>query len=329
MPATAAIVSVAATAGSAIAANSAQKKQRQAQQNLLNSAQQNAAGIFGTTPEFEPVEYNPLFRDDPGYANLVRDIIQGNRRNVGIASKLSGRVNEEISAASRRRIEGWDPGYMGNLAALQQTRDTTSQGYLPYEDAMNIIGSRGRMGADLGIAGGTGAQTARDLGLTRLSLMTETGPQLAAQITDIIQANDPIQRHTTPNEYLLPTQFGVASAIQENQFGATFGFQQNMAIAGFNALPNPQAQGLFNLQAFQAGFAGQGSQAMANNLSQVASLAGMFGGFSGGGGGANTARTAANAYYGGGAGQYYGAGAGARSLDAAPAGYRNSTQYFG
>jgi hypothetical protein len=282
MPATAAVVSVAATAGSAIAANSAQRKQRQAQQDLLNQARQNAAGIFGTTPEFEPVEYNPLFRDDPGYANIVRDIIQGNRRNVGVASKLSGRVNQEISAASRRRIEGWDPGYMGNLAALQQTRDMTAGGYLPYEDAMNIIGSRGRMGADLGIAGGTGAQTARDLGMTRLSLMTETGPRLAAQITDIIQANDPIQRHTTPNEYLLPTQFGVASAIQENQFGATFGFQQNQAIAGFNALPNPQQQGLFNLQAFQAGFAGQGSQAMASTLGQVASLAGMFGAFNSG-----------------------------------------------
>ena len=282
MPATAAVVSIAATAGSAIAANSAQRKQRQAQQNLLNQARQNSAGIFGTTPEFEPVEYNPLFRDDPGYANIVRDIIQGNRRNLRPAARLSGDVNQEISAASRRRIEGWDPGYMGNLAALQQTRDMTAGGYLPYEDAMNIIGSRGRMGADLGISGGTGAQTARDLGMTRLSLMTETGPRLAAQITDIIQANDPIQRHTTPNEYLLPTQFGVSAAINENQFGATFGFQQNQAIAGFNALPNPQQQGLFNLQAFQAGFAGQGSQAMANTLGQVASLAGMYGAFNSG-----------------------------------------------
>jgi hypothetical protein len=283
MPATAAIVSVAATAGSAIAANSAQKKQRQAQQNLLNQAQQNAASIYGTTPEFEPVEYNPLFESDPGYANLVGQIIGGNRRNLRSASRLSGDVNKEISAASRRRIEGWDPGYMGNLAALQQTRDLTSGGYLPYEDAMNIIGSRGRMGADLGIAGGTGPQSMRDLGQTRLSLMTQTAPALSAQITDIINANDPIQRQTTPNEYLLPTQFGVGAAIQENQFGATFGFQQNQAIAGFNALPNPQAQGLFNLQAFQAGFAGQGSQALANNLGQVASLAGMFGAFSGGG----------------------------------------------
>jgi hypothetical protein len=280
---TAAVVGATAAAGSLGFGIAAQRQQRRAQEGLLNQAQRNAASIYGTTPEFEPVEYNPLFESDPGYANLVGQIIGGNRRNLRSASRLSGDVNQEISAASRRRIEGWDPGYMGNLAALQQTRDTTSQGYLPYEDAMNIIGSRGRMGADLGIAGGTGAQTARDLGMTRLSLMTETGPQLAAQITDIINANDPIQRHSTPNEYLLPTQFGVASAINENQFGATFGFQQNQAIAGFNALPNPQAQGLFNLQAFQAGFAGQGSQAMANNLGQVASLAGMFGAFSGGG----------------------------------------------
>jgi hypothetical protein len=168
--------------------------------------------------------------------------------------------------------------------------------------------------------------------------MTETGPGLAAQITDIINAVDPIQRHVTPNEYLLPTQFGVASAIDENKFAATFGFNQNMQIAGFNALPDPQAQGLFNLQAFNSGFAGQQDQQMAQTLGQVASLAGMYGSMYGGGG--NTARAAggsasatryANSYYGGGAGQYYGAGTGTRSLDAAPTGYPTggSQGYFG
>lgn len=320
MPVTAAVIGGGAIIGQGIMSSRAQRQQQAAQQQLMQSAMANPAAIFGTTPEFEPVAYNPLFREDPGYAGLVRDIIRGNRRNLGVAGDLSSNVNRMISNASRRRIQGWDPSFVGNLQALAQTRDLTSQGYLPYEDAMNIIGSRGRMGADLGIAGGTGAQTARDLGMTRLQLMTETGPGLAARITDIINAVDPIQRHATPNEYLLPTQAGVGAAIQENQFAANFGFQQNMAMAGFNALPNPQAQGLFNLQAFQAGFAGQGAQALAGTIGQIGSMASMFammGGMGRGGAGAAGSQ------------RYFGAPAGSRNLDFAPVGSGASNQFFG
>lgn len=284
MPTTAVIAGamVASTGASIYASN----RQQKAQAQLAREAQANQAALFGSRPEFEMPEYNPLFRQDPGYAGLVRQIIQGNRRNLGVAGRLSRGINRRITKQAKERMASWDPGFEGALGQMGANRDMALAGALPYSDVMQIAGARGRAAGDFGYSGGAGAQTARDLGMSRSQLMLQQGPQLAAQMTDIINAADPIQRHSTPDQHLLPTQFGVASAIQENQFAANFGMTGALHQAGFGAMPDPQARGMFDLRAAQAGMAGMGGMQLAQGLGSLASIMGMYGMAGGFGGGA-------------------------------------------
>lgn len=260
----------------------ASNKQQKAQERLARDAQAQQDKLFGNRPEFEAPEYNPIYQQDPGYAGLVRQIINGNRSNVGAAGRLSAGVNQRITKAARDRISTWDPTFQDSIGQMASNRDAANAGVMPYSDVQQIAGARGRAAGDFGYAGGAGPQTARDLGMTRSQLMLQQGPQLSAQITDILNAVDPIQRHSTPNEYLLPTQFGVQSAINENQFGANFGFQNAMQVAGFNALPDPQARGMFDIRAMQAGMAGQNAQQLSQGLGSLASIAGLYYGGAGG-----------------------------------------------
>jgi hypothetical protein len=281
MPVTAAIVGTGAVVASTGASMYSSRQQQKAQERLAMEAQANQAALFGSRPEFEAPEYNPLFRQDAGYADLVKQIIQGNRKNLPFAGALSRGVNRRITRAAKERIGSWDGGFEDALAQMGGNRDMALAGMLPYQDVMQIAGASGRAAGDFGFSGGAGPQTARDLGMQRSQLMFQQGPQLAAQITDIIGAVDPIQRHSTPQEFLLPTQFGVQSAINENQFGATFAFQNAMQTAGFNALPDPQARGLFDIRAMQAGMQGMGAQQLAQGLGGLSSLAMLYGGMAG------------------------------------------------
>lgn len=208
------------------------------------------------TPEFNFEEYEPLESKDPGYAGLVARILQGNRSNLPYATGLSSDINKAISAATRQRIEGWDPTFAGAMSTLQRTRNDTLKGRLPYEDALAISADRGRLANDLGV-GSSGPQIAADLGLKRLDLMTNVGPGLTTSIVNILQGVDPIQRHTTPEGFLLNPQQTLPMAISDNQFGAQFNMTGQLTQAYLDAAPNPAAQGMFNLQAFQAGFGGQ------------------------------------------------------------------------
>lgn len=227
----------------------------------MAQAGQNPEGIFGSPVEFSAPEYKPLEEEDPGYAGIVKRILAGDLSNLGDASALSSGINKEISKATRTRIEGWDPSFMGALSTLEKTRNQTLKGRLPYEDALAITADRGRLANDLGQAGGSGPQTAADLGMKRLDLMTNIGPNLTASIVNILNGVDPIARHSLPQDYLLSPREGVPMAIQDRQFGATFNMDSQLTQAYLDAAPDPAAAGMFNLQAFQAGLGnpGQGS----------------------------------------------------------------------
>lgn len=268
MPTTAALATIAGTAvsaGTAISAaadkKKAAKQQADAQKKLQAQAGANPGGIFGEPVQFDAPEYKPMEEEDPGYADFVKRILAGDLNNLGDASSLSGGINKEISKATRARIEGWDPSFMGALSTLQKTRNQTLKGHLPYEDALAITADRGRLANDMGQAGGAAPQVAADLGMKRLDLMTNTGPNLTASIVNILNGVDPVARHTTPTDYLLNPQQTLPLAIQDRQFGATFNFDSSLTQAYLDAAPNPGAQGQFSLQAFQAGLGnpGQGS----------------------------------------------------------------------
>lgn len=268
------IVSAGVGVANAVSAKKAQKKQEAEQKKLQEQAAQNSGGIFGEKVDFEAPEYTPLEQEDPGYANIVNRILQGDLQNLPYAGKLSAGINRQITEATKERIQGWDPSFMGALATLQKTRNETLKGRLPYEDALAISADRGRLANDLGQAGGSGPQTAADLGMKRLDLMTNIGPNLTASIVNILNGVDPISRHSTPENFLLNPAQGVGLAIQDRQFGSEFNFNSQLTGAYLQAAPDPGAAGLFNLQAFQAGLGGGGGQN--SGAAMVGAIGNMF-----------------------------------------------------
>lgn len=234
--------------------------------------------IFGSTPEFNFEEYETLESTDPGYGGIVGRVLAGNRGNLPQASALSAGINKAISASTRQRIEGWDPSFMGAMSTLQRTRNQTLKGRLPYEDALAITADRNRLANDLGNAGGAGGQIAADLGLKRLDLMTNIGPGLTASIVDILNGVDPVTRHSTPKDYLIEPREAVPWAIADNQFGAQFNMTGQLTQSYLDAAPNPAAQGMFNMQAFQAGFGGGMPGAGAQNAQMIGQAFSALGG---------------------------------------------------
>lgn len=262
------IVSAGVGVAGAVSAKKAAKKQQGQYGELSKAAAANPEGIFGSKIKFDAPQYTEFEKEDPGYANIVSRILTGDINNLGQASALSGGINQAISKATRSRIEGWDPGFMGAMNTLYKTRDETLKGRLPYDDALAITADRTRLANDIGSSGGSGPQIAADLGMKRLDLMTNTGPNLTASIVNILGAVDPVNRHTTPTDFLLRPSEAVPWAIQDKQFGAEFNFQSALTQATLDAAPDPAAQGLFNMQAFQAGLGGK------NSGTQVASAIG-------------------------------------------------------
>jgi len=273
MVAIAAGVSVAATGYGVYQSHQARKDQQAAM-----GAMGQYPGAYGQIPEFTPVDYTPLYESDPGYGNAVGQVIGGNRNNLKAASKLTGRINESISEQARTRIEGFDPSFFGNLATIYNTRNATSAGYLPYSDALAMTADQTRLAGDLGNAGGASPQIAADLGLKRTQLMTETGPNLQALVTNILNQVDPISRHATPQDYLIRPDQAVPCMIGENQFGAEFDFKQNSLMASISGMADPAQAGALNMQMFQAGMGGGGGA----NFGQIAQSVGMLGGALGG-----------------------------------------------
>lgn len=259
-------------------ANSAKKKQASQYDALAKEAGKNPGGIFGSKIQFDAPQYTPYEEGDPGYASIVSRILTGDLNNLPIAGQLSGDINKQISASTRQRIQGWDPGFQGAMNTLYKTRDETLKGRLPYDDALAISADRGRLANDLGGAGGSDPQIAADLGMKRLDLMTNVGPNLTASVVNILNAVDPVQRHTTPTDFLLKPSEAVPWAIQDNQFGAEFNFQSALTQATLDAAPDPGAQGLFQMKAFQAGLnpggSGQSGASMAAAIGNAFSALG-------------------------------------------------------
>lgn len=281
MPTVAAIGTV-VSAGAGVygvaSANKAQKEQAARYGDLANLSAKEAEAIFGRKIEFDAPEYTEFEKEDPGYAGIVNRILTGDISNLPMAGQLSSGINRQISAATRARIEGWDTSFMGAMNTLYNTRNETLKGRLPYQDALAITADRTRLANDLGFAGGSGPQIAADLGMKRLDLMTNVGPNLTASVVNILNAVDPIQRHTTPTDFLLRPNEAVPWAIQDRQFGAEFNFQSALTQATLDAAPDPAAQGLFNMRAFQAGLQPSGAQSGAQMAAAIGNAFSALGG---------------------------------------------------
>lgn len=218
--------------------------------NLSGMSKDQLAGIFGE--RIAPVDYTPLEQKDPGYRATAGRVIAGNQKNLPKASKLSADTNLAISKAAKTRAEGWDPTLMASLSQLYQNRNNALAGNVPYTDAMRAMAGRARQANDMGNAGGSGRQTAADLGLMQMDIQAQ-GAQLAGTIQQILNGIDPVARHTTPESYQVNVGQAIQTTVMDNQFSAQFEAQQN----AIRAMADPVQAGLYNQKMFMAGLSGQ------------------------------------------------------------------------
>lgn len=211
-----------------------------------------AAGIdlreaTGRRPD--PVTYTPLSSSDPGYYQQMKQVLEANTRNSGRAKTLSQAISRAITSVMKDRVQAFDPLFLQTLKKAGQNANMMTSGQLPYQDALDIVSGQGNLAPLMGTAGGRRPQTYRDLGLSRLQLMSQGGPQLLAQVTDIIGAVDPVQlrQGALPQNYMLTPAQTVPMNVQQNQYGAQFQQGQNFLAA----MPDPLMATRLNM--FQQG----------------------------------------------------------------------------
>jgi len=156
-----------------------------------------------------------------------------NTRNTGRAKTLSEAISSAITSVMQNRVQAFDPNFLGTLKQAGQNARMMTEGKLPYQDALDIVAGQGNLAPLMGTAGGRRPQTYRDLGMTRFQLMGQAGPQLLAQVTDIINAADPVQlrQGSLPQDFMLKPSQTVPMSVQQNQYGAQFDQGQSFIAA--------------------------------------------------------------------------------------------------
>lgn len=209
---------------------------------------------FGRRPdEWNSLDYAPLFRSDPGYADLAGDTIAGNRANFGAAAMLSTANNEWALADERARVAAWDPTFEDSFAIQQQNTQNLLNGVLPFEDLQGITAQRSELNSILGGAGNS-QQTAADLGLRRLDLMQQ-GQNALNSNEGLISRLSPFARRTTPQSMFVNPEQVINSAVGENWQDYQAAAQERDAAFAFEAMADPYQQGMLNLLSGQAGIA--------------------------------------------------------------------------
>lgn len=182
------------------------------------------------TPEFRPVQ---LPDASTGFADFFKQAGQ-----IDPMSAFLGRVNDVDNAAYRERLGQVDPNLIGNVSKAGEKIGEFIEGKLP-EDVSRAVA---RASAERAVAGGFGAGsgmgrnlTARDLGLTSLSLMDRGMGMLRNQM-GLAQALTPANATVgsmmmTPGQFLQrQDQQALANSSAANQ-NAAAGYQNQVSQA--------------------------------------------------------------------------------------------------
>lgn len=252
----------------------------QQQKNKKQLAGAAANGAYGFRPIYEPVEYNPLYEDDPGYAQLAGDTIRGNLGNLPTILELVRQTNKGVAEQYRNRAEGMYPGLQGDFAQQQRNTSMQLRGELPFEDVRGIIGDTTERQSLLGNFNSS-PQVAADLGLTRLQVM-QGGQQALGANVGLMEALYPVQAVELPQKsFLYPSQT-VPWAIGENQFNYTADAAERTLEMQVNASADPAAAAQANMAALQMGMQ-QGGGGYGGQAQQLGASAGQIASAFGGG----------------------------------------------
>jgi hypothetical protein len=229
---------------------------------------------FGEKIPFEAVEYNPLYLQDPGYGNAAGDVAAGNQRNLPAFTGLAKDTNAFIDEDTLARINKMYPGFGDAFGQQQSNTLNLLRGVIPYEDAAGIAGRRAEA-ASLAGGGFPSQQVAADLGLTRLGLMQQ-GQQALQANANLAETINPVNRRLLPQSMFVDTMSAISAMISENQFDASFAQQERNAEFNAALVPDPQAAGMLNLMAGQAGYQAGGIATQSPMISGILSGANAY-----------------------------------------------------
>lgn len=215
-----------------------------------------ALGAFGDKPKVPPfVPVNP--------SEEQLKAIKGNLAALPGAQDLAGQVNTFNQSELERMLALSLPGFANIKGRIGENIGSMVSGEIPT-DVSDAVHRNSAVKALYGGFGGSGAArnlTARDLGLTSLSL-TEKGMDSASRW---------LSTTTAPRFDVSSMFIGPQTRIQTEMFNSTNGFDRNWLAAQVKAAPDPFMRAL--------------GQAFIQDESAIMSAAGSAAGASGGGGG--------------------------------------------
>jgi hypothetical protein len=204
--------------------------------------------VFGKKPKYYPIDFQTALEQDRGFANVAADVTEGNLKNFQANAQLAQGVNNFLTADAKGRVGAFDPYLLGNLEQTGRNAQLAGAGILPTSDAESIVGNRNEMAGIFGTAGTSRGQVAKDLGLARLDLQTKVAPMLNQTNAAIINAIAPPQMRDDPRSREVQNSQAIQIGAADNQFEAQFDRQEQNLRSLLNSIPDPAAQGIFNLQ---------------------------------------------------------------------------------
>lgn len=204
--------------------------------------------LFGTRPQYIPVDFETMLDQDPGFADISGDVTRGNLQNFGLTSQLAGQVNQFLTQDAINRVNAFDPLLMDNIQATGRAAQLASQGILPASDREQIVGAANERASLFGTPGTSRGQVARDLGLTQLDLQTRIAPQLTQTNTALINAIAPPQMRDDPRSREVSIGQAIQVGAADNQFEAQFDRREQNLRSLLASIPDPRSQGIFSLQ---------------------------------------------------------------------------------
>lgn len=204
--------------------------------------------VFGSRPKYIPVDFAPMLEADPGLKGVARDVAKGNLENFDLQASLAEGVNNFLTADAKKRVGAFDPYLMGNIEAQGKNAALANAGVLPTSDAQDIAARRNELTGLFGTAGTSRGQVARDLGLSQLDLQTRIAPMLNQSNAAVINAIAPPQMRDDPRTREVQNSQAIQIGAADNQYEAEFDRREMNLLSLLRSIPDPMAQGIFNLQ---------------------------------------------------------------------------------
>ena len=222
--------------------------------NIIEFVRGNTGDVAGR--KVQPAQYDPI-----SIRESQQTAIGSNSSNLADILGLVGQTNQATIQNDLQRVNQLFPDFQQTLGNLSSSAASLSAGQLPFDRIQDIVSGRQTSAGNLGIPGGAGPASLRDLGLSSLDA-TNQGQSL---FQSILQAADqfvsPVSRQTAAPQFFVSPQESTNLDLQQAQLGQ----QSEQNFNNLKAQPDPGQNLLLQLMLQQA-------TSVAGARSQVAGL---------------------------------------------------------